>query len=114
MAELPPYRQLPDEPEPFDYTDPSSDTKRKAVASLREDRLREIDAAILSTPQGREWLWAILDSLHVNELRIAVTGSGYENGIWVGEYAVGNRLMRRFAGASPANFALMFHENDHV
>jgi hypothetical protein len=67
----------------------------------------------MSSPQGREWLWGLLSSLHVQELRIAVSGSSYENGIWVGEYAAGNRLQQRFASVSPENFARMYQENQH-
>ena len=100
------------EPEASDYDNPDLDKRRRADASLREDRLREVESAILSTPGGREWLWGLLAGLHVHELRIAVTGSEYENGIWMGEYAAGNRVLRRFASVSPANFSKMFTEND--
>lgn len=100
------------EPEPLDYDNPEQEHRRQAEASLREERLREVESAILSTPGGREWLWGLLAGLHVHELRIAVTGSEYENGIWMGEYAAGNRIMRRFASVEPANFAKMFREQD--
>lgn len=96
----------------YDYTDPEQDVRRQAESGLRTDRLREVEAAIMSTPDGREWLWGVLAGLHVHEVRIAVTGSDYENGIWMGEYSAGNRIMRRFASVSPHNFALMFQEND--
>lgn len=96
----------------YDYTDPDQERRRQAEASMREERLREVESAILSTPAGREWLWGLLAGLHVHELRIAVTGSEYENGIWMGEYAAGNRILRRFAAVSPQHFALMFREND--
>lgn len=100
------------DPEAYDYSDPDQDRRRQAEASLREDRLREVESAILSTPNGREWLWGLLAGLHVHELRIGMTGSEYENGIWMGEYAAGNRILRRFASVSPANFAKMFQEQD--
>ena len=104
------------EPEPgsYDYTDPTQDQRRRAEASLREDRLREVEAAILSTPQGREWLWGLLASLHVFEQRIAMTGSDYENGLWAGEREGGIRLLRRFTRVSPENFARMFIEQDRT
>lgn len=108
---LMPHRSAPDDGT-YDYTDPEQDAQRQNEASLRADRLREVEAAILSTPQGREWLWGVLAGLHVHELRIAVTGSDYENGIWMGEYSAGNRIMRRFASVAPHNFALMFQEHD--
>lgn len=112
MAEpMLPRRAVP-EAEPFDYTDSQQDTQRQAESSLRAERLREVESAILSTPSGREWLWGLLAGLHVHELRIAVTGSDFENGVWMGEYAAGNRIMRRFASVSPENFARMFIEQD--
>lgn len=100
------------DPDAYDYSDPDQDRRRQAEASMREARLREVESAILSTPSGREWLWGLLAGLHVNELRIDVTGSEYANGIWMGEYAAGNRILRRFASVSPKDFSLMFREND--
>ena len=112
MVELPLPRHLTADPEAYDYTDPAQADTRKAEASLREDRLREVEAAILSTPQGREWLWGILGSLHVFEQRITMTGSEFEHGMYVGETFAGNRILRRFAHVSPENFARMFKEQD--
>ena len=112
MAEPPFMPSLPTDPDAYDYTDTGAAQQRESEAALRAKRLREVEAAILSTPQGREWLWGLLAGLHVHELRIAVTGSSFENGVWTGEYAAGNRIMRRFASASPADFAQMFVEND--
>jgi hypothetical protein len=112
MAELP----LPDaaapEPGSYDFNDPTDKLKKEAETSLREDRLREVEAAILSTPGGREWLWGVLISLHTFEQRISMTGSDYENGLWSGEREGGLRLLRRFASVSPADFAKMFQEQD--
>ncbi len=105
-------RGIRSDPDAYDYSDPEQDIRRKAEVALRDERLREVESAILSTPPGREWLWGLLAGLHVHELRIAVTGSEYENGIWMGEYAAGNRIMRRFASVSPAHFAMMFREQD--
>lgn len=105
-------RRSATEPGTYDYTDPEQDARRKAETGLRTDRLREVEAALMSTPAGREWLWGLLAGLHVHEVRIAVTGSDYENGIWMGEYSAGNRIMRRMASVAPHNFALMFQEND--
>ena len=67
------------EPDPgsYDYTDPDQERQEKAKASLREDRIRATESAILSTPGGREWLWAILSTANVFELTepgLAATG----------------------------------------
>lgn len=79
---------------------------------MREDRLREIEAAILSTPAGREWVWGVLNGMFVFEERLSVTGSDHEAAFWAGQREAGLRLLRRFARGSAADFARMFHEND--
>lgn len=99
-------------PGDYDYEDPGENTKRKAAASLREDRIRETESAILSTQGGREWIWSILTRLHVWEQRIAVTASDYENGFMAGEREAGIQMMRRFAKVSPQQFGMMIAEND--
>lgn len=101
-------------PGDYDYVEPDSDRQRAAEASLREDRLREVEAALLSTPQGREWLWGLMASLHVFEPRMAMTASEYENGFWAGEREAGIRLLRRFTRVSPEHFARMFIEQDRT
>ena len=112
MAELPiPHAAAP-EPGSYDFPDTSAALQQEAAASLREDRLREVEAAILSTPGGREWLWGVLASLHTFEQRISMTGSDYENGLWSGEREAGIRLLRRFASVSPTDFGRMFQEMD--
>ena len=112
MAEPPFMQSLYDAPGITDYTDPNAAEQKQAEAALRDKRLRAVEAAILSTPDGREWLWGLLAGLHVHEVRVAVTGSGFENGMWMGEYAAGNRILRRFASADAEKFAVMFMEND--
>jgi hypothetical protein len=98
--------------EQYDATDPASEDKARAAASLRESRLRQVETAILSTPQGREWVWSILTGdCHLFEEKIAISGS-YEQGLVNGQQAVGHGLMRRLIRANPKNFADMYSEND--
>lgn len=104
--------QLDPDPDAYDYTDPEQEKQRAAAGSLKDDRAREVEAAILSTPQGREWLWGVLSGLHVFEQRLAMTGSDRENDFYAGEREGGIRLMRRFARIAPQNFARMFVEQD--
>ena len=103
----------PTTPEPGSYDSPENGEARKAAAeaSLREERLRRVEGAILSTPGGREWLWAILASLHTFEKRIAMTGSEREADFWDGQREAGLRLFQRFVDVDPSNFAAMFIEN---
>ena len=101
-------------PDAGSYDHPNQDAERKRAAedSLRDQRLREVESAILSTPDGREWLWRLMSGLHTFEHRIAMSGSDYENGFFAGEREAGVGLLRRFARTSPADFAKMIVEHD--
>jgi hypothetical protein len=100
------------EPGDYDHPDPDGERQRRAEASLREERLREVERSILSTPTGREWLWGVLNGMHVFEQRMAMTASAYENGFFAGERESGLRLLQRFLRGSPADFSRMFSEHD--
>jgi hypothetical protein len=56
MDEQPILGLTPD-PGSYDHIDPERDRRVKAEAAMRERRLRDVEASILSTPTGREWLW---------------------------------------------------------
>ena len=106
-------RFLVGDPAAYDSPEQAKEsTEKENVEVLRQRRLRNVEAAILETPMGREWLWGLLSSLHVHDVRIAVSGSQFEQGIWTGQSNTGQRILRRFAGVNPHNFALMFAEND--
>ena len=104
----------PTVPEPGSYDAPptTEDAQRAAEASLREDRLRRVEAAIMAGPDGREWLWAILVSYSTFKTRVSMTGTDYEIGYMAGERDAGLRLFERFVRVDPAAFALMFAEQD--
>ena len=107
------HRSMISDPAAYDSPEQVKESAEKENAdALRQRRLRTVEAAILETPMGREWLWGILSSLHVHDVRIAVSGSQFEQGIWAGESMNGQRILRRFASVNPHNFALMFAEND--
>jgi hypothetical protein len=108
------HRFMTADPNAYDSPEQVRESAEKETTEvLRQRRLRQVEAAILETPQGREWLWGVLSSLHVHDVRIAVSGSPFEQGIWIGEQMAGQRLLRRFAGVNPHNFALMFAEFDN-
>lgn len=106
-------RFLAGDPAAYDSPEQAKESvDKETTEALRQRRLREVEGAILQTPMGREWLWGILSSLHVHDVRIAMSGGQFEQGIWSGERDAGLRLLRRFARVNPANFALMYSEND--
>jgi hypothetical protein len=95
-----------------DATDEGQRQRKEAAASLRAQRHREIERAILASPEGREWLWQILADCHTFEERLPVTAAAYEQGVFSGQRGVGLDLMRSLARSSPQHFALLFTEND--
>lgn len=107
----PPILGLAPDPDSYDHIDPERDRRQRAEAAMRERRLRDVEASILSTPTGREWLWGVLSSLSALEPKISMSGTAYENGYWNGQRDAGLRLLQAFIGHSPADFAKMFQEN---
>ena len=100
------------QPEAYDASDPEQVAKAEAARSLRESQLRQVEAAILATPQGRMWVWSILSGdCHLWEKKIAISGQ-HEQGFFDGQQAIGQGLMRRLARANPELFAMMLTEND--
>ena len=108
------HRFMIADPSAYDSPEQVRESADKENAEvLRQRRLREVEAAIIQTPQGREWLWQVLADLNVHDVRIAVSGSQFEQGVWAGQSLAGQRLLRRFAAAHPFHFATMFAECDH-
>ncbi len=95
-----------------DAADEEQQKQKLAAVELRAARMRQVETAILSTPQGREWVWSVLTGdCHLFEEKIAISGS-YEQGLFNGQQAVGHGIMRRLIRAASQNFALMYTEND--
>lgn len=106
-------RYLSGDPAAYDSPEQAKEsTEKENVEVLRQRRLRNVEAAILETPMGREWLWGVLSDLKIFEVTIAVSGSPFEQGLWAGQSLAGQRLMRRFASAHPEHFARMLAECD--
>ena len=109
----PPISRAAVKDEPFDASDPKAVARAEAEASLREDQLRQVEAALLATPQGRTWAWWLLTgACSLWDEKINVSGGQYEQGFLNGQQKIGKGLMRRFARANSEMFALMLAEND--
>lgn len=111
MQQLPPRPSLPDEA--YDASDPEQVAKAQAAASLKADQRRAVEVALMSTKEGREWVWQLLLDCKVWEKRISMTGE-HENGFFEGQREVGLQLTRRLARSAPQRFAEMFAENDRA
>lgn len=108
---LPPELRIPVPGDPPDYDDTEAQDKAAKEVRQREERLRSVEAAILATPDGREWLWSILAATNVMGDRL-ILDNAYQNGFQNGEREIGLRLIRRLARTSPENFARMLTERD--
>ncbi|HVB17288.1 MAG TPA: hypothetical protein VNF04_12185 [Stellaceae bacterium] len=97
----------------YDASDPEQVKRAEDEARLRTRYRRDTEHQILSTPQGREWVWQFLVDCHCWEKRMAVSGSQYEQGFFDGEREVGFGLLRRLAQSAPETFALMLREHGH-
>ena len=92
---------------PYDYTDADANKEVLAAASLQADRLRAVERGLLATPEGREWVWALL-----KDCDVWVDGQRDLLPFDQGRREVGLQLMRQFARVAPADFARIFSEND--
>ena len=116
MSDHPLPRRPGSTPEPRDYTgeNPAADKAAVDAATMKEGRLREFEAAILSSPAGREWLWGVLNGADLYEDRIEVSGAESQAQFFRGRQSVAKGMMRRFCRVSPDNWGRMHLENDNV
>lgn len=105
-----PLQDAPDDPR--DYTNPEHEKQAIQASKDRDEMRRQFEAAIMASPQGRDWVFQLLYDCHVWEPRIPMTPSAYDQGRMNGERDVGLGLLQRFVKVSPQNFALMFTERD--
>lgn len=106
-----PRRFSPESEAPYDASDEKQVKAAQEASKRREQERREIEAAILASPQGREWLYQILKDCHSFEQRFPMSGNLFEAGFFAGERDVGIRLMNHFAAASPEHYGRMIKEN---
>jgi hypothetical protein len=102
------YSRAPQQP---DYDDPGAQKEADATAKMREARLRSVEAAILATTEGREWLWSILAKSNCMGDRL-VLENAFQNGHFYGGVDLGLFIVRSLARTSPADFARMLAEHD--
>jgi hypothetical protein len=98
--------------EAYDASDHEAVKKAEVASKLRAEQRRALEANLLNSQPGREWLWQILAACHTWDEQIVVTNGLYEQGFWNGQRQFGLELMRHLARSSPENFARMMHEND--
>lgn len=102
----------PDVATPFDANDPKQVNERNSRAGHRTRRLRGVLQSLLSTQDGREWLWSFMDDFMTTRKTVVEGAAPYAQGFRDGEREVGLRVLRMCREASPENFTAMLVEND--
>jgi hypothetical protein len=84
-------------------------------ADLKAERRRLFIVAVLNDPEGRDWLWGILDRAHTFEVPGAVTPTGFPDpqAAWamLGMHNIGWGLWCELDDASPDLASLMRREH---
>lgn len=106
MAEADLY---PREIEAFDASNPSQVKKQQREANRREKERREVVAAILATPAGRNWMWELLSSTHIYESSY-VGGDAMAMAFREGERNIGLQVLDLITRTAPDAFIQMTKE----
>jgi hypothetical protein len=97
-------RDLPD-----NAGDPEQVARRKTEAGRRDRRLRDTLGGILSIPDGREWILALLADCNVFEMSFVI-GSPDMTAFNEGKRAVGNKLLTEITETFPDLYIKMMRE----
>lgn len=93
---------------PYDTSDPKQVEEAKLKADLAEERRTRTLANLLSTPEGREWVWAQLSRFNIFSTSLA--SDPYTTYANEGARNVGLALLAEVMRADPNAFALMQQE----
>ena|SRR5690348_16905418 len=98
----------PREVQSFDANDPEQVRKRQSKANRREKANRDVLANLLSTPDGRAWVWGWLESTHV--FAVSFDPDPYVSAFREGERNVGLRLISQVTTVAPEAYIQMMRE----
>lgn len=102
-----------DEPQvgaPYDAADPEQVERAERAAKRHEKAMRVVVATLLSTPDGRAWMWGHLVSGHIFEASF-VAGDPHLTSFRDGERNAMLRLLGDVMRAAPEQYMLMAKEN---
>lgn len=97
------------EPRAIDLSDPKQVKEREAKAKLREDNRRRVLASLLSTPEGRDWMWAKLSDCNIFATTF-IAGDAYASAFNEGRRSVGLALLADLMRAAPETYVAMQRE----
>jgi hypothetical protein len=91
-----------------DLSDPKSVHQRNVGVRLDAKARREMILAIMSLPQGREWVWSVLEICHpfANPFR----ADALEMAFLSGEMNIGQRIIAEIQAATPDLYMQMCQE----
>lgn len=101
--------QEPTPEQPFDASDPEQVNQRKRDAGRRVKANRQVVRNLLSTPQGRAWLYDVLAGCKVYSTSF-IQGDPHATSFNEGQRNVGLRLTAEALAADPKNYLLMLQE----
>lgn len=92
----------------FDASDRESVTRRKRELAVDAKARREFLAGLLANPEGRKWIWDLLEICGV--MRTSFTGNALTGAFNEGRRDVGNQLLTQVIEARPEFFGEMVKE----
>ena len=95
--------------EPYNAADPKqvNEARKKAARSKKEEL--DFTAAIMSTPQGRRWMFDLLNTCKTFTNPV-VAGDPYYTYHNIGEQNIGKKLLQDVNDSAPAEYVLMMKE----
>ncbi len=91
---------LPPEAQPFDASDEVQVNNRKREAGRRKKTEGQVIKNLLSTPQGRNWMWHLLEAAHVFQ-QSYLQGDPYGTHFRDGERNLGLRILGEVTSVAP-------------
>ncbi len=102
----------PDLTKPFDASNEAQVKERELQAYRREKDNREVIATLLSSPQGRNWMWSVMSGCHVFET--IAPGDPAVTNYLLGERNIGLRLLQEVTVSSPDALIQMMREKGNA
>lgn len=98
----------PKDENPFDASDPGQVRQRELAARRREKSDREVLTSLLSTRDGRSWMWSFLSDCHC--FALSFDRDPYQTAFNEGERNAGQRLLTQITKTCPEALIQMMKE----
>ena len=102
---------FPEEP-PYDASDEEVVKKRKKSAALKAQQNKAVLVSILSTPEGRNWMWSILSDMAV--FHTILPDDALKMSYQLGSRNVGLKLLNEITSTAPQAYIQMLREQGNA